>query len=168
MYYVAVPLLLLVALAQSAVLPAFATPWLRPDLVLVLLAAWAVARSPEELMVLAPLGGVWLDLLGPAPVGVSVLALAPVVLLGFLTELGIVSSDLLMAVFVTVAGTVLFYLIQAAVLDLSGYSLASLDALRAALLPGVLVNAAVTPVLYFPLRATRSGARSTLRSTPRF
>lgn len=167
MYYVAVPFLLLVALVEASIAPSFPVFGAHPDLMLVLLASWAVVRGPEEAMVLAPVGGAWLDLLGPAPFGVTILALAPLVLLALINELGLISSELLIALIVAAVGTILYYTVQVAVLDVVGYADASLAGLRAALFPGTLVNAALVPVLYFPLRAVTRGSRSARHELPR-
>jgi rod shape-determining protein MreD len=167
MYYFAIPLVLLVALIEASVLPSFGGGHAGPDLTLVLLSAWAVLRGPEEAMVLVPMGGVCLDLLGPAPLGVAVIALAPIVLLALVNDLGLINSELVVTIFVTMLGTILFYTIEIAVLDVAGYADASFSVLVASIFPGLLVNAAITPVLYFPLRAARRRSRATLDAVPR-
>jgi len=58
----------------------------RAQLTLVVVALWAALRPEAEAMLLAPVAGVLLGLLGNEPLGLSLIAFAPVVALGAMRE----------------------------------------------------------------------------------
>ena len=92
--YLAAPLLLAAALIQAAVMPSFPVLGAYPNLVLVLVVSWTVVRGQREGMVVVPIGGLCLGLVSSQPVGVALLAAAPVVLLAELREARLTQSEL--------------------------------------------------------------------------
>lgn len=90
-------------LVDLAVAPGATLAGARPQFTLVVIALWAALRPELEVMLLAPAAGLLLGVLGNEPLGASVLALAPAVVLGlagrgrstkrhFLRTLGLVAA----------------------------------------------------------------------------
>ena len=147
-----------------AALGASAMPYVRvlgvtPDLLLIFAASWAVVRGQSEAMVVVPVAGLLRDLTASDPLGTSMLALSPIVLLAALRELRAVESNFLPALAVVAAGTVAYGLISMAVLAATGQTVPLADALLRVVLPGALVNALFTPIVYLPVRWLRPGPR---------
>jgi rod shape-determining protein MreD len=150
-YWTAVPaagaVLLDISFAPSAtVLDA------RASLTVVTVCLWAALRPRDETLVIVPLAGLLLGLLGNEPLGVSVLALAPIVLLADLLEGGrSTERRFIRALTLVIFGSVLYglgYVVAARVFG--GVAPVGIGALRI-LLAGTLLNAALATVLYFPL-----------------
>jgi hypothetical protein len=85
-YYTAVPLTLLVVVLQVAAAPSFHLLGVHADLPVVWLSCWAAVRGRQEAMLLIPLAGLGLGLLGREPLGASLLALLPVLAIGWLED----------------------------------------------------------------------------------
>src|SRR5438128_12167227 len=66
-----------------------------PDFVLVFVAAWAVFRGHEEAAIVAPLAGRIKDLATSDPLGMSILALTPSVLLAAATRIRSAGTEFL-------------------------------------------------------------------------
>jgi rod shape-determining protein MreD len=71
----ALPFFLIAALIQPALAPTLSLFGGHPDFVLVLIAAWALVRSPEEAMVAGPPAAILSGLLSAGPIGTPLLAL---------------------------------------------------------------------------------------------
>jgi len=123
-----------------------------PDLVLIFAASWAMLRGQREAMLVVPLAGALRDLLTSDPLGTSVLALAPIVLLATLRDLKVVETDFLPTLAVVVLGSFAYGLIRMAVLATLGREIPWLTALAVAVLPSAIVNALFTPIIYLPIR----------------
>ncbi|MGI8550733.1 MAG: rod shape-determining protein MreD [Dehalococcoidia bacterium] len=74
-YVVAGPLFVFAVLLQCAVIPGSGLFGARPDLLLVLVCAWAIVRSREEAMLAAPPAALLAGLLRAGPIGLPLLAL---------------------------------------------------------------------------------------------
>ncbi len=85
-YYAAIPLTLLVVVLQVAAAPSFNLLGVHADLPLVWLSCWAAIRGRDETMLLIPVAGLGLGLLGREPFGASLLALLPVLAIGWLED----------------------------------------------------------------------------------
>jgi hypothetical protein len=107
-YYIGVPLVLLVALAEAAFLPYFRIFGLQPSVTLVLLICWLTIRGQEEALYLIPLAALCLGLVDGAPLGVAFLALAPVVALHELRGLHLGEGQLVIAVVFTIVATLIY------------------------------------------------------------
>jgi rod shape-determining protein MreD len=96
------------ALAQVSVLPAFSIFGVQPNLVIVVLVAWLAVRGQREALVLIPVAGILVGILDSQPLGLALLALAPLGLMTEVREARPVESDLVLAL-VFVALATLFY-----------------------------------------------------------
>ena len=73
--YVVIPLVILLAIAQATVLAAFPVFGIAPALWLVITIAWSLQRGAREGLIVAFVGGLFIDLLSAAPLGISSLSL---------------------------------------------------------------------------------------------
>ena len=147
------------ALVYTAALPYWRILGVTPDLVLVFVACWAMLRGQAEAMVVVPLAGTLRDLMTSDPLGTSVLALAPIVLLATLREFKVVETEFVPTLLVVVVGSVAYGIIALAVLAATGQAVPWSEALVRAVLPAAIVNALFTPIIYLPLRWFRSAQR---------
>ncbi len=151
-YYAAVPLTLLVVILQVAAAPSFNLLGVHADLPVVWLCCWAAVRGWEESILLIPVAGLGLGLLGREPLGASLLALLPVLAIGWLedgrTGRGRFLTTLLM---VFVAGF-LYAVIHAAASFVGGEGLGPpLNVLRVAPSAGML-DVLTAALWFWPIR----------------
>lgn len=107
---VAVGLLVVIAavIAQVSIMPAFSIFGVQPNLVIVLLVAWMAARGQREVLFLIPAAGFVQGLLDSQPLGLAMLALAPLILMTEVREQRLVESELLPAVVLTALATLVY------------------------------------------------------------
>ena len=147
-----VPLILFVALAQVATAPYFPLLGVTANPLLVLLVCWAIVRGPTETMVLIPLAGAFKDLITTDPVGVSVLALLPIVALATIRERRPTESEFLPTLAVVAVASLSYDLLYMMVLTAVGDGPSWLQSPTRVLLPAALFNALLTPIFYLPVR----------------
>ena len=99
---------LFAVLAQASVMPGFSIFGVQPNLVIVLLVAWMTVRGRREVLFLIPAAGFAQGLLDSQPLGLAMLALAPLILMTEVRELRVVESDLLPAVGLVALATLVF------------------------------------------------------------
>ncbi len=139
-YLIGLPLLLLLAIVQSAVLSHLLLLDGRPDLVLLAVVAWALTGRWREAMGWGLVGGLMLDLLSGAPFGASSIALVLVAFLVSLTEGRFWEAHLLMPLGAMLVATAAFYAISIAALFLTGQLPDLLASLTRVVLPGLFLN----------------------------
>jgi rod shape-determining protein MreD len=138
-----------------------------PHLVLIFAACWAAIRNEDEALFVVPIAAVLTDLTSSDPVGTSLLAFAPIVLLAGLARTQAIDSDFLPAVAVVATGSIAYGIIYTGVMLLVGHSVDLDYALLQFILPAALVNALFTPIVYLPVRWLSAESRSVLRGTGR-
>lgn len=147
-YYVAVPVFLAAALLQTTVLPVFPVFGVFPNVVLVTAVCWTVVRGQKEGMVVVPMAGICLGLFDSHPVGVAVLAAAPVVLLAELREARITQSDFLLALGLVLVASLVYEMVFLVTLRLTGETLEWWGSLARVVLPTAVVNTLFAIPLY--------------------
>lgn len=151
-YLLFVPLILFVALAQVATASYFPLLGVTANPLLVVLMCWAIVRGPRETMVLIPLAGTFKDLISSDPVGVSVLALLPIVPLAATRERWPTESDFLPTLAVVAMASLCYHLLHMMVLTAVGDGPPWLQSSTRVILPAALFNALLTPIFYMPIR----------------
>lgn len=126
--------------AQMSVLPAFSVFGAQPNLVIVLLAAWMATRRRRETLLLIPAAGLLQGLLDSQPLGLAMLGLAPMILMTEVRELRLVESDLLPAIAVTGAATLVYEATILLTLAVSGERVDWLASVRDVLVPAAIAN----------------------------
>jgi rod shape-determining protein MreD len=145
-------LLVLLAVLQSTVVPRIQIFGVHPDLMLVVVVSWSLLRGSEEGMLWALVGGLALDLLSGAQIGVSTL---PLLIVGFLAGLwqrGVFRLDLAIPILVVPLATLIQQCAMVALLKMLGWPALWNATFRYAILPSVWVNTLTAPLVYVLIR----------------
>jgi rod shape-determining protein MreD len=145
------PLAMTVVLFQVAAAPYFPLMGATANPLLALLMCWAMVRGPREAMVLIPLTAVFKDLITNDPVGVSVLAMLPIVPLAAVRERHPTQSEFVPTVVVGAVASLCYHLVYMVVLTSLGGNVPWLQSPVEVLLPAALLDAVLTPLFYLPL-----------------
>ncbi len=145
-----IPLFILSALLQATVLPFWRVFGGQPDLIVLLVLAWASLDPGQEGMVWAFVGGLFLDLLSGAPIGISSLILVPVAYLIGVTEAQVYRSNVLLTLVMMTGGALAYHVGYMILLRfLTDYPAAWSEAFRYVTLPSVVFDAILAlPVVY--------------------
>lgn len=148
-YVAAALLLLLIALVQTSVMPAFPVFGVVPNLVLATAVCWTIVRGQDEAMVVVPMAGLILGIFVSRPLGVTVLAIMPVVLFAELRALRLTPSNFLLTVAIVFLSSVLYEMVVLVSLRLQGESVGWLSAFVRGVVPTSIVSVLFTPPLYW-------------------
>jgi rod shape-determining protein MreD len=137
---VAIPLLLLAVIVQSAIVPMFSLLAGYPDILLVMLAAWALQAGVTTAFQWALLGGLMVGLVSHLPWFIYLIGYTGVVLLARLLQRRVWQVPLLAMFTVTFLGTMLIHLLSFVYLQFSGATVTISDAMGLVTLPSLLLN----------------------------
>ena len=151
-YAVALAGSFLVAILATSVMPYVKVLGVAPDLVLIFAACWAMVRGQGEAMIVVPMAGLLRDLTTSDPVGTSMLALSPIVLLAVVRDLRPVESDFLPTLAVVATASLAYAVVSLTVLAAIGYDVPWGTAMLRVALPSMLVNPLFTVLIYSPMR----------------
>ena len=146
--YVAVPLLILIALVQDVVLAPVSFLGARPDLLFLVIVLWSLLRGAGEGMIWAFIGGFLLDLLSGGPLGGFALSLILVALVAgrqWGSELG---SALLQAMLIVLGLCFVYHVLLLLVLGWAGRSMDWAYGLARVAAPSSILNALLAPLVY--------------------
>lgn len=149
--YASILILVAGVVLQSSLAPHLAVIGVKPNVVLPMVVAWSVVRGASEGVVWGFIGGLLLDLLSGAPVGISALTLT---LVGFATNLGetaVFKSSLVLPLATVFAATLFNDGIQILLLQALGWDLTWVEAMARVALPTAILNAVLMPLVYLPL-----------------
>jgi rod shape-determining protein MreD len=158
-YVLAALLLLMTALVQASVMPAFPVFGVVPNLVLAMAVCWTVVRGQREAMVVVPMAGLCLGLVGSQPLGVVLLATMPIVLFAELRALRLTPSDFLLTVVIVFISSMVYEMVLLVALRLQGETVGWLAAFPRVVLPTGIVSVLFTPPLYWLVRSRSEGLR---------
>jgi hypothetical protein len=137
---IAIPLLGLAVILQSAIISQFSLLAGYADLLLVILAAWALQEGVSTAFHWAFMASVMVSLASHLPWFIYLFGYSGVVLLAFLLQRRVWQAPLLAMFSVTFLGTLFMHLISYAYLRLSGDPLSFADSIGLVTLPSVLLN----------------------------
>jgi hypothetical protein len=149
---IAIPLLGLTIVVQSAIVGQLTLLNGVADLALVMLAAWALQERVTTAFHWAFLGGLMASLASKLPWFVYIPAYLGTVLFAFFLQRRIWHGPLLAMFSVTLVGTVLLHALSLLYLDLSGLRFSMTDALGLTTLPSVLLNLLVAIPMFGMMR----------------
>ncbi|HXH20634.1 MAG TPA: hypothetical protein VNN10_01300 [Dehalococcoidia bacterium] len=161
-YYIGIPLVITVALSEVAFLPYFRVFGLQPNLLLVVLLAWLMVRGQEEALYLIPTGAIVLGLVDGAPLGVALLALAPLAILHDLRGSHLSEGQFLNAVVFTIAATVVYQTAYLVAFGAAGEGGNILVAVTRVVVPVALLNVAVMLPVYWATWVCSPDVRRTM------
>lgn len=108
--HIALLLFLPAAVIQSAVLSHLRVFGGQPDLIVIIVLAWATLDRDIEGMVWAFVGGMFLDLISGTPMGISSLALVPIAFVVGLTEAQVYRNNVFLPIVLTAGGAVAYHI----------------------------------------------------------
>ena len=109
--YAAIPLMLFLAVVQTAVLPFFPLFGLSPQLPFLVALSWALLRGMEEGVIWAFIGGLFIDLFSVAPLGVSSLSFMVGIAAVLWIQQAIPTSRFLLPILLSLLSTVISLLV---------------------------------------------------------
>jgi rod shape-determining protein MreD len=159
MLYFAIPFLTLVVMLEATVLPQVQVGNALPDLTMLVVAAWSLRRGVEEGAVWAFFAGAVFDLLSGGPVPEAIFALLMVSLvLGIDPGTGMgrrqgrpFGGNPVALIVGIVLATLVYHAVLLMALELAGRPFDWLVAGRDVILPHVLANLVLIPVIYYLL-----------------
>ncbi|RME09900.1 MAG: rod shape-determining protein MreD [Ardenticatenia bacterium] len=110
-WWMPILVMLVAALIQATWLHHFAIGGVHPDLVLLIVVAWSLLRGTREGVILAFLGGFFLDSLSAAPFGVFTIPLLLVAFITGLGEINILRMTFILPLLVGFLATLLYYIL---------------------------------------------------------
>ncbi|MFQ6057781.1 MAG: rod shape-determining protein MreD [Anaerolineae bacterium] len=150
--YATIGLLVGMALLQTTLVPHLSVAGVKPDLMLMAVVSWSLLRGAGEGIVWGAIGGLILDLLSGGPFGICTLSL---ILVGYLTGLGeinIFRANILLPGVTVLFATLVYNLALLLLLQILGWPVTwGLNLLRI-ILPAILWNMVLMPLVYTPLR----------------
>ncbi len=118
--YVAIPLLGLLAILQTAVLPKFTILGATPQLPFLVALVWGLLHTHEEGMIWAFVAGLWMDVFSISPMGVTALVYVIAVTAVLIINDAFPTSRLFMPILMAGLATVIAYLLNLLVLRILG------------------------------------------------
>lgn len=151
--WVLIPLLGLIAVIQTALMPLVTFGGLKIDLPLMVVVAWGLTSLPGEAAIWGFIAGIFLDLVSGMPFGTQTFALTTIGLLMGLVQTTIFRSNVVLPPTAMVLATLAYDVLVLAVLStLGGWPVAWGDLLFRIALPTAILNTVALPIAYFPLR----------------
>lgn len=149
---IAIPLLILVVIVQSAIVPVFSLLAGYADVMLVLLAAWALQEGVDTAFQWALLGGLMISMVSRLPWFIYLGGYLCVVLFARALQGRVWQVPLLAMFTVTFLGTVFIHLLSYVYLGFSGRGVALSDAMGLVTLPSVLLNLVIAIPVFGMMR----------------
>ncbi|HUS95049.1 MAG TPA: rod shape-determining protein MreD [Patescibacteria group bacterium] len=110
-FYLVIPLMIVLTIVQSTLLPQFPILGATPQLWLIATIAWALLRGWQEGIIWAFVAGIFVDLFSAAPLGVTSLALMAAVGVVVFLQHHLPEYRVVIPVILTVIGTLVFWLV---------------------------------------------------------
>jgi rod shape-determining protein MreD len=151
--WVAFPVVALLAILQTSLVPRLTLSAARPQLVMTWIVCWAVVRGRGEAMPWAIFGGLLLDLLSQMPPGAHLLAMTAVTFLADLGHKVMQGSTILFALAAVFAASLAYGIVLVGVLAVGGHSVQVADTVILNVLPGAVFNLAVLIPIFLVQRA---------------
>lgn len=150
--YLVVPLLAIIALLQSTIVPHLAIWGVFADLPLLVVVSWGLLGGPREGILWGFIAGFAVDLLSGAPFGAATLAMMAVGFLSGLGEAAVFRGHIALPLLIMFLATFLYDLIFLLVVRMSGTPVAWVDSLFRLILPSAILNVVLTPVIFLLVR----------------
>jgi rod shape-determining protein MreD len=150
-YWLTIPFLTLCATIQVAWLPEFPIFGLKPDLALILVVSCGILAPVAEVVQWGLYLGILLDLSSGLPFGIQTISLT---LIGVLVSMGqstFFRGNVIATPVAMVAATLLYDVLILAILALFNGQIQWSDSLLRITLPTAVINAAVMPIIFFPM-----------------
>ena len=120
--YVAIPLMIMLTVLQTAVLPRLQVAGILPQLAIVVVLVWAQLRGAYEGMIWAFIAGFILDLFSSGPMGATALTLIVAVFLIARVKLILPENPFLLPILLTGLGFAVYFALYVGVGRVAGYA----------------------------------------------
>lgn len=157
--YLVVPLLAVIALIQSTIVPHLAIWGVFADLPLVVVVSWGLLAGRREGVLWGFIAGFAVDLFSGAPFGAATLAMMTVGFLSGLGEAAVFRAQLALPLVIVFLATLLYDLIFLLIVRMSGTPVAWVGSLFRLILPSAILNVALTPVVFLLVRLLHTALR---------
>jgi rod shape-determining protein MreD len=149
--YIGIPLLILVAVLQSSILPQIRIFGLVPNLMLLTVVAWSFRRGPNDGIVWGMIGGLMIDLASGAPLGISPLPLMIAALVVGAGRARIFSGNLVLPVIISLLTLALYQVLYVVLLMLVGQPVSWEEGVLRVAAPLVFLNLVLMPIVYIAI-----------------
>lgn len=146
--YLGVPLVLLAALAQTALLREIGFLGVTPNLVLLVTVAWVLLRGIRQGIALGMLGGIVLEVNSGATFGTLLMALAAALSVAALGEVNLFRGAWFLKYMVILGATLVYGLVSVAMLSATGHQLPLGAALTRIIAPEMLIHLLLMAPIY--------------------
>jgi len=150
--YLVVPLLLVVAVLQTSLVPHFALWGVFVDLPILFVGSWGLLAGSREGLLWGFIAGVTTDALSGAPFGAATFALMAVGFLAGLGEANVSRAQFALPLVTIFLATVLYDLVFLLIVRISGQPVVWLESLLRIVLPSAALNTVLAPLIYGPMR----------------
>lgn len=150
--FIAIPLLALAAALQSSIIPQIRFSSGQPDLVVLIVLAWAFHADLEEALFWAFTGGILQDLLSIAPLGASVIGLLPTIFVINLIAGQLYNINIILIFGIFLFGTIIQHVGFLMVLAVTGIGIDLIGNIRYVMIPSLLYNLALALPVYWVVR----------------
>jgi rod shape-determining protein MreD len=149
--YLVLPLLAIVAILQTTLLPSLAIWSVFANLPLLVVVSWGLLRGPREGALWGFLAGLMVDLLSGAPFGAATVSLIAVGFLAGLGETTVFRARIALPMIVMFLATIVYELLFLLMMRISGQGVAWLDSIIRLVIPSAVLNAVLTPVVFLAM-----------------
>jgi rod shape-determining protein MreD len=137
---IAIPILAVLSVLQSALLSRFQLLNGMPDLVLLVLLAWALQKRVTTAIQWGIIGGLMTQLFSAVPIGVPVLSYLLSIGLALFLRTRVWQVPILAMFIAVFAGTMISHMVSIIALQISGYAIPWNEAINLVTLPSLLLN----------------------------
>ena len=149
--YLVLPLLAIVAILQTTLLPSLAIWSVFANLPLLVVVSWGLLRGPREGALWGFLAGLMVDLLSGAPFGAATVSLIAVGFLAGLGETTVFRARIALPMIVMFLATIVYELLFLLIVRISGQGVVWLDSIVRLVMPSAVLNAVLTPVVFLAM-----------------
>lgn len=139
-YLIGIPLMVMLSILQSAIFNDFLLLKGRPDIILLILICLALHKHSRSAIILGFFAGLFLDSLSGLPVGLTSISLVGIMFLVSLTEGKFWETRMVLLLGVTLAASLIYYLVNLLILITIGHNLSVSDSLLRIILPATFLN----------------------------
>ncbi len=147
LYFLMIPILGILAIAHSIVVPRLAIAHVRPDVMVILVVVWALLYGGPGALLIGFVAGLWMDVLSGGPMGGSSLALMGVALVTGVSHRRFFRSHPLVPIVSILVGTLVYSYLYLGILALVDHRLPFWETTQRLILPALLYNGAIMLLL---------------------
>lgn len=151
-FWILIPLLALVAIIQVTWLPLIPVFGFKPDLALIVVAAWGLLAPISEAAQWGFIVGIFLDLVSGLPFGIHTFVLTIIGLLIGLAQRTFFRGNLIAPPIMIGSATLLNHVLILGILSFLNWNIDWASYLLRVILPLVILNIVVSPLVYLPLQ----------------